>query len=47
MTLPLTGKSIDLDRRVENGIAINIDRPDKIIIDIGIDRQSTPGHKKE
>ena len=34
LTLPLTGKTIDLDRRVENGIFINIDRPDEIIIDI-------------
>ena len=47
MTLPLTGKIIDVYKRVENGIVINIDRPDKIIIDISIDRQSTPGHKKE
>ena len=34
LTLPLTGKNIDLDRRVENGIVINIDRADEIIIDI-------------
>ena len=34
MALPLTGKSIDLDSSVENGVAINIDRPDEIIIDI-------------
>ena len=34
LTLPLTGKSIDLDRSVENGIVINIDRADEIIVDI-------------
>ena len=35
LTLPLTSKSIDLDRSVENGIVNNIDdRPDEIMIDI-------------
>ena len=34
LTLPLTGKSIGLDRSVENGIVINIDRPGEIIINI-------------